>query len=81
MRTTVDISDTLHEEARKVAAAEKTTMRALIEEGLRKTIDERKRRGKFTLRQVTFAGNGLHEDAAGASWNRIREMAYEGRGG
>lgn len=81
MRTTVDISVTLHAEARKVAAAEKTALRALIEEGLRKTIDERKRRGKFTRRKATFAGNGLHEDAAGAYLDRIREMAYERRGG
>ena len=81
MRTTVDISDSLHEEARKVAAAENSSMKALIEEGLRKAIADRKQGKKFALRKVTFAGNGLQPDIAGASWDKIREMAYEGRGG
>ena len=53
----------------------------MIEEGLRRIIDDRKRKKTFRLRKVTFKGNGLQADIAGASWEKIREISYEGRGG
>lgn len=81
MKTTVHIPDTLLEEARKIAVQEQTTVKALLEEGLRRIIDDRKRKKTFRLRKVTFKGNGLQPDIAGASWQKIREMSYEGRGG
>jgi hypothetical protein len=82
MKTTVEIPDSLLEEARKVAGREGTTLKALIEQGLRKVLSERRERaGTFRLRKATFAGAGLQPGVAGASWERIREMAYEGRGG
>jgi len=81
MKTTVHIPDTLLAEARKIASRERTTIKALIEEGLRRTIDNRKRKSAFRLRKATFKGNGLQADAAGASWEKIREMSYGGRGG
>jgi hypothetical protein len=32
------------------------------------------------LRRATFKGRGLQAGVEGASWERLREMAYEGRG-
>jgi Bacterial antitoxin of type II TA system, VapB len=81
MKTTVEISDSLLEEARKTAARERTTLRALIEQGLRHVVGERRRAGAFRLRKASFKGRGLQPGVAGASWERIREMAYEARGG
>lgn len=81
MKTTVDIPDSILEQARKLAAREGSTVRALVEQGLRRLISERKRTGAFRLRKATFKGEGLQPGAAGASWERIRDMAYEGRGG
>ena len=81
MKTTVQIPDTLFEEARKVAQRERITLKALIEEGLRRIIADRKRRNVFRLRKASFKGNGLRPDLAGASWDQIRELSYEGRGG
>jgi hypothetical protein len=81
MKTTVDILDSLHEEARKVAASENSSIKALIEEGLRKVVDERKNRGRFRLRKATCKGNGLQAELKGASWEQIRDMAYGSRGG
>lgn len=80
MKTTVDISDHLLKEARKVAQMERSTVKALIEEGLQRIVKERKSRGRFKLRKVTFKGKGLQPGVAGASWDRIRELTYEGRG-
>ncbi len=81
MKTTVEIAAALIDEARKVAARDGTTIRNLIEEGLRHAIAERRRRGRFTLRKATFKGKGLSAEAAAAGWDRLRESTYEGRGG
>ena len=81
MKTTIEISNSLLEEARKLAANEGTTVRALVEQGLRRIVAERKRRGAFKLRKATFNGNGLQPGAAGATWEQIRDAIYEGRGG
>jgi len=81
MKTTVQIPDALFEEARKVAHQEKTTFKALVEQGLRKVLSERKQRSSFRLRNASFRGNGLQAHLTGASWDQIQEMSYEGRGG
>jgi len=82
MKTTVEISDSLLEEARKIAVRERTTLKALIEQGLRRAIAERRQAaGTFRLRKASFKGTGLQPGVAGASWERIREMVYEARGG
>lgn len=81
MKTTVDIADGLFEEAKKIIKREKTTMKALIEEGLRRVINEKKRQRRFRLKKVTFKGKGLQADLQGGSWEQIRNRIYEGRGG
>lgn len=82
MKTTVEISDSLLQEARKLAAREGTTLKALIEQGLRTVVATRRQRvGAFRLRKASFKGDGLQPGVTGAAWERIREMAYEGRGG
>jgi Bacterial antitoxin of type II TA system, VapB len=81
MKTTIDIADPLLREAQKIAARERTTLRALVEQGLRKIIAERKTARPFRLRKVTFKGQGLVPELRGADWEKIRDLAYEGRGG
>ena len=56
-------------------------MKALVEEGLRRLISDRRQRGRFRLRKATFRGKGLQPHLAGATWDQIRELSYEGRGG
>ena len=80
MKTTIEITDSLLKEARRVASREGTTVKALVVEGLQKVISERKRPGTFKLPKATFKGKGLQGDLQGASWERIRDTAYEGRG-
>ena len=81
MKTTVQIPDALFEEVRSLAHREQTTMKALIQEGLRRIVSERKQTKRFRLRKATFKGHGLHPDLKEASWDQIREKSYEGRGG
>jgi hypothetical protein len=80
MKTTVEISDGILDDARKLAAREKTTVRALIEAGLRHVIQERRTAARFRLRRASFKGRGLRPELAGAAWGEIRDLAYEGRG-
>ena len=80
MKTCVEITDALLEEARDVAVREGTTVRALVEEGLRRALDEHRKVVAFKLRRVSFRGQGLHPDAEGAPWSSIRELAQRGRG-
>jgi hypothetical protein len=80
MKTTIEISDALLEAARQVSRQEKTTVRSLVEEGLRKVIAERERGRGFRLRKATFKGAGLQAQITGASWEKIRDLIYEGRG-
>lgn len=80
MKTTVNIADPLLFAAKKLAAEEGSTLRALVEEGLRRVLERRKRPGKFQMRRASFRGNGLQPDVHEGQWERIRELVYEGRG-
>jgi hypothetical protein len=81
MKTTLDIPEPLLRDARKLAAREGTTLKALVEQGLRQIVDDRKRSRSFRLRKVTFNGRGLRPEVRNASWEQLRALAYEGRGG
>lgn len=80
MKTTVNIPDSLLEEIKRVAFRDKTSVRALIEHGLRQVLAERKRVRGFHLRKATFKGQGLQPHLEGTTWDHIRDLAYEGRG-
>lgn len=81
MKTTIEISDPVLSEARRVAAREGVPLRALVELGLRRVIAEKRPAAGFRLRRASYKGDGLKAGLQGASWERLREMAYEGHGG
>ena len=62
MKTTVEIPDPLLREARKFAAREGVTLRALIERGHR-VVEEATHKAPFKLRRASFAGNGRQTDS------------------
>jgi hypothetical protein len=77
MKTTVEIADALLAEARQAALEERTTIRALIEEGLRRVLDERRGRMPFQLRDGSVPGRGLRPEFRDTGWEKIREAIYE----
>ncbi|HXP75893.1 MAG TPA: hypothetical protein VN823_17250 [Stellaceae bacterium] len=81
MKTTVEISDPLLREARKLAVRQGVTLRTLVERGLRFVVAAAKPGAPFKLRRASYKGNGLQADLQGASWEKLRDLAYEGRGG
>lgn len=80
MKTTIQISDSLFAEARKIAHQEHTTLKALVEEGLRTVIAKKNKREPFKLREASFRGNGLQSEFADASGEKILNVIYEGHG-
>lgn len=82
MKTTIDIPEPLLAEAQELARREGVTFKALTTEALRKLLAEKKARRKpFKLRDASVGGGWLSPEFEGASWERIREAIYEGRGG
>jgi hypothetical protein len=81
MKTTIEISDPLLREARKLAAREGLTLKTLVERGLSLVVRETKKPIAFKLRRATFEGRGLQAEFRDASWEKLSEAAYESRGG
>lgn len=81
MKTTVEISNSLLRDVRKVAARQGVTLREMIERGLHRVIAETEQREPFKLRRASFKGDGLQAEFRGAAWEKLRDAAYEGRGG
>jgi len=81
MKTTIEISDPLLREARKLAAREGVTLRTVVERGLTRVVRETKKPVSFKLRRAAFKGKGLQAEFRDASWETISDAAYEGRGG
>ena len=80
MKTTVEISDPLLREARRLAAREGITMRAFVERGLHRVLAETEHRAPFKLRRASFKGKGLQTELDGASWDTLRDLVYKDRG-
>jgi len=81
MKTTVELPDALLRDAKRVALRERTTVKDLIEKGLRAEIRARapRRRG-FRLRAASFRGDGLVTGRSLRDWDAIRDLAYSERG-
>lgn len=78
-KTTIEISDPLLCEAKKCAAQEGTTLKALVESGLREVLAKRKAKKPYKFELVTVDGGGLTPEFAKLGWDKIRDAAYEDR--
>ncbi len=81
MKTTIEIADPLLREARGLAKRQGITFRALVEHALRRAVVEAKLGVSFRLRRASFKGEGLVDELRGASWDKLRDLAYDGRNG
>ena len=83
MKTTIDISDAVFNEAKAVASRQGDSFRSVVEAALRQYLESAATpaRKPLRLRRHSFNGRGLRPEIADAGWERIREIAYGGRGG
>jgi hypothetical protein len=80
MKTTIELPDTLIEQARRVAQREGKTLRALVEEGLQRSLEARRQAARRQLDFPSYGGNGLTDEFQGAPWSRIRDEIYREHG-
>ena len=76
MKTTVNLPDALLREAQEVARREGTTLRQLIETGLRATVKNFNHDAHFSLNDASVDGHGLQPAFRGAPWAHIRDAIY-----
>lgn len=82
MKTTIELPKSLLSEAKACASREGTTLRALIEAGLRSVLKERKQKKKpFKLRDMSFGSGGLLPPLDWKDMHKIIHMSYGDRGG
>lgn len=75
-KTTVELPDELLRQAKSLAVEQRTTLRALVERGLRAVVGRREP-GGFTLRDGSVPGDGLRPEFRDAGWERVRDEIYD----
>ncbi len=75
MKTTLELPEPLFAEAKEMARREATTLRALVEEGLRHVLSRRAAPpSAYQLPDRSVGGDGL---AAGMDWSQLTTLANE----
>jgi len=81
MKTTVEIADDLFARTRELAQREGTTLRALLEEGLRVTLARRDQKTTpYRWPDLSVPGEGLDPEIEEGRWEPLRDRIYAGRG-
>jgi hypothetical protein len=81
MKATIDIASPVLQEAKLIAAREGTTLRSLVEEGLRRVIEERRERTSgFKLRDGSYGSGGGAPGIDPDDWMSIKHLV-RGAGG
>lgn len=81
MKTTIEIPNDLMKKAKALAAKRGTTLRSIIERGIRTTLNEERRSVQYQLPDRSVDGKGLQAGFQHGDWADIRDAAYTGRGG
>jgi hypothetical protein len=81
MRTSIDIPEPLLRRARAAARKRKTTLRAVLLDGLRQALDAETPSGSgYALPDESFGEGGVNEGVTISDWERIRDLSYAERG-
>ena len=76
MKTSIDISDYLFRRAKAVAQKNGTSVKALIEEGLRHILSANEKKKDLKPKLLTFGGDGLTDQFQDYSWEQVRAEIY-----
>jgi hypothetical protein len=81
MKTTIEIADDLFERVQGLARKEKTTFRAITEQGLRLMLDKKQAKSKkWQWKPLVVQGGSLTDEFKNASWEKFRDEIYKGHG-
>jgi hypothetical protein len=81
MKTTVDIPDRLLATLKRVARQRGMSLNALVIEALRTVKAPATKKRQFRLADASSGGGGMVPGVEEGSWEQIRSIVYEGRGG
>jgi hypothetical protein len=76
VKTTIEISDPLLVRAKRHARKIGKPLRALVEEGLRRVLDDKPSRPPHKLRDLSFGRTGDPNPLEGMSWQDLRDEIY-----
>jgi hypothetical protein len=76
VKTTIDIADELLKRSQQLAKREGSTLRAVLEEGLRLVLKDRRAPASRPFRFPTFGKGGLNAEFHEADWEKIRTTIY-----
>lgn len=79
MKTTVEIQDSLLEEVRRLADSRTTTLRSLIEQGLRWVVQQDATTKRYQLPDCSFTGDGFRPNFVNGDWAALRAAIYGDR--
>jgi hypothetical protein len=79
VKTTVDIADALLARAKRLAKKTNRPVRALIEEGLRRVLEEAEVKPSYELPDRSVGRPGGPNPLEGLSWSELRNEIYGGR--
>jgi hypothetical protein len=79
MKTTVEIPDALFERARRHARRRGRPLRSLIEEALRRVLEEESGRPPYRLPDRSAGEEGAPNPLEALSWPTLRDEIYGGR--
>jgi|JI10StandDraft_1071094.scaffolds.fasta_scaffold995648_2 hypothetical protein len=80
MKTTIELPEALFEKAKRHARKHKTTLKALIEQGLRQVLATKADTPSFKLRDASVSGKGLNPEFRDANWEQLRDAIYPKQG-
>jgi hypothetical protein len=80
MRTSIDIPDPLLRRARKLARERGTSLRALLLDGLQRTVAGSATSKAHRMKDLSFGKGGLDEGLSWSDTERIDAIAYGDRG-
>jgi len=80
MKTTIELPEALFDKAKRHARKHKTTLKALIEQGLRQVLATKPDQAHFKLRDASVSGKGLNPEFRDAGWEQVRDAVYPGQG-
>lgn len=80
MKTTIELPEALFAKAKRHARKHKTTLKALIEQGLRQVLASKTDTAAFKLRDASVSGKGLNPEYRDAGWEQVRDAIYPVKG-
>lgn len=77
MKTTIDIHDVLLERAKRHAKARGCTLRAVVEDGIRRVLDEPVPAAPYKLEDCRVGDPDGENPLEGYTWPELRDLIYE----